>query len=136
MISFVKGTRLVSYVLRNQFVSMLLYKLNFDRIHGDAYDKIHISRWLVLIRCNLASLSSGVSAASLSLICCNLVSLSSGASTANLSRWLVLIRCNLISLPSGVSAAVLSRSRVLFRCEVARLSLASYPGLGTRLVFH
>ena len=46
MISFVKvpgGTRLISYVLRNQFVSMLLYKLNFDRIHGDAYDKIHIS---------------------------------------------------------------------------------------------
>ena len=43
MISFVKGTRLVSYVLRNQFVSMLLYKLNFDMIHGDASDKIHIS---------------------------------------------------------------------------------------------
>ena len=58
----------------------------------------NLSCWLVLIRCNLASLSSGVSAASLPLIRCN--------------------------LSSGVSAAILSRSRVLFCCEVACLSLA------------
>ena len=37
---------------------------------------------------------------------------------------LSLICCNLVSLSSGVSAAVLSRSRVLFHCEVACLSLA------------
>ena len=51
---------------------------------------------------------------------CNLASLSSGASAASLP----LIQCNLASLSSGASAAILSRSRVLFRCEVTCFSLA------------
>ena len=42
----------------------------------------YILCWSVLICCNFLSLSSGVSAASLSLISCNLISLS-GVSTAN-----------------------------------------------------
>ena len=41
-----------------------------------------------------------------------------------LAASLSLTCCNLVSLSSGVSAAVLSRSRVLFHCEVACLSLA------------
>ena len=78
--------------------------------------------------CNplISILSSGVSAARLSLICCNLVSLSSGVLTANLSRWLVLIRCNL-SLSSGVSAASLSLICCNFVSLSSGVSAASLP---------
>ena len=104
--------------------------------------------WLVLIRCNLLSLSSGLSTANvlcwLVLIsyifflfprgfqlptfwagwCSSAISSFSflGVSTAKLSCWLVFIRCNLLSLSSGVSAGILSRSRVLFCCNLLSLS--------------
>ena len=98
----------------------------------------NLSRWSVLIHCNLASLSSGVSTAKhsrwsvllccmlflvgfhacwLVLVCCNLQSLSSEFSAARLS----LTRCNLVSLSSEVSFPFFC---VLFRCKVACLSLA------------
>ena len=78
--------------------------------------------------CNplISILSSGVSAACLSLICYNLVSLSSGVSTANLSPWLVLIRCNL-SLSSRVSAASLSLICCNFVSLSSGVSAASLP---------
>ena len=58
---------------------------------------------------------------SLSLTRCNLISLSSGVSTVNLPCWLVLVHCNLVSLFSEVSAIILSCS---FHCKLACLSLA------------
>ena len=56
---------------------------------------------------------------SLSLNRCNLVSLSAGVSTVNALRLLMLVRCNLVLL-----RGFLSRSRVPFRRRVACLSLA------------